>query len=520
MQQIEPKASPSGPAKRRGSPVPKVAKQRGADTPNGRTTLHLISRLRDELAAAGVRYCHWKSNEALDRSASGENDLDLLVSREDLGKFREILSRLGFKDARAPRAKELPGIFQAYGLDPESGVLVNVHAHIQLVLGDDTTKNYRLPIEVPYLASATETWFMPTPAPEFEYVVFVVRMLLKHATWDAKLMLSGGLAGSEQRELAYLEDRIDETRVRAVVREHLPWLDDALWDRCVRAVRAGASAAFRMRTAGRLIRALGPHGRRPRATDTALRVTRRVTWGVRRYVFRRRQRKTLAHGGALVALVGGDGAGKSSAVEGLASWLGRVFLTKRVHLGKPPRSLSTLAFKVPIAVARKVGLFTNTRLQAYELPADGSFPGYAWLVWGLLTARDRLREYRRARRLALSGAIVICDRYPVPFIKLMDGSRTASLANVESLGRVARYLARLERRYYDRVMLPEVLIVLRVDPEVAVARKPEEEVAFVRARSTEIWSSGWSETPALVVDSSRPQQAVLDEIKSLVWSRI
>src|SRR5437588_4577044 len=50
-------------------------------------TLELVASLCRSLEGTGIRYCHWKSNESLDRSASGENDLDLLVHRSDARRF-------------------------------------------------------------------------------------------------------------------------------------------------------------------------------------------------------------------------------------------------------------------------------------------------------------------------------------------------------------------------------------------------------------------------------------------------
>ncbi|MDP9300112.1 MAG: nucleotidyltransferase family protein, partial [Actinomycetota bacterium] len=138
-----------------------------------------MSRLCEGLAVEGVRYCHWKSNEALDRSASGKNDLDLLVSRFDVQPFAQILRRLGFKDAGPPAQKAFPGVFHSYGLDEASGRFVHVHAQYHLVIGDDMTKNYRLPIEEAYLDSAEQGPVFKVPAPEFEFVVFVIRMVLK-----------------------------------------------------------------------------------------------------------------------------------------------------------------------------------------------------------------------------------------------------------------------------------------------------------------------------------------------------
>jgi hypothetical protein len=54
----------------------------------------LVQELCKLMELEGITYCHWKSNNALDRSASGINDLDLLVSRADTDQFNRILNDL------------------------------------------------------------------------------------------------------------------------------------------------------------------------------------------------------------------------------------------------------------------------------------------------------------------------------------------------------------------------------------------------------------------------------------------
>ena len=81
------------------------------------------------------------------------------------------------------------------------GGLVHVHAHFQLILGNDLSKNYRLPLEQDYLRSSVQQDLFRIPAPEFELVVLVIRMVLKHSTWDSILMRHGQLSPSERDEL-------------------------------------------------------------------------------------------------------------------------------------------------------------------------------------------------------------------------------------------------------------------------------------------------------------------------------
>jgi len=179
--------------------------------------LDLCSRLR----AAGVSYCHWKSNDVLHLSASGDNDLDLLVDRRDLQTFLGVLVGAGFKQAQPKPRRRVPGALHYYGFDAASGKLVHVDAQAHLVLGDDTTKNVRVPIERAYLASRTEGPLFPVPAPEFELAVLVLRLALKHGTWDAAAFGLAPLTPGERRELHHLQAAVDEDRLREVVETHL-----------------------------------------------------------------------------------------------------------------------------------------------------------------------------------------------------------------------------------------------------------------------------------------------------------
>src|SRR6185312_7207864 len=95
---------------------------------DGSGPLALVVDLCDRLRTAGVRYSHWKSNDAIDRSASGENDLDLLVDRRSLPAFLDVLAVCGFRPARPPRRRRVPGVLHFYGVDEPTGRFVHVDA--------------------------------------------------------------------------------------------------------------------------------------------------------------------------------------------------------------------------------------------------------------------------------------------------------------------------------------------------------------------------------------------------------
>jgi thymidylate kinase len=496
--------------------------------------LSLVQDLCNTLAIENINYCHWKSNDVIERSGSGENDLDLLVSRADVTRFTEILYRMGFKQAKAAPEREMPGVLDYYAYDEEADKLIHVHAHYQLILGNDMTKNYRLPIEKPYLESSVQGDLFRIPAPDFEFIVFVIRMVLKHLTWDSILARQGTLKKAERQELRYLQDRIDQDRVNDILKQHLPYVGVTLFDDCIRALQPGSGIWSRVKIGQRLQAALQANVRRRMPSDVYLKLWRRATLVVRRRVFKYSPKYRLASGGALIAIVGGDGAGKSTAVDALNAWLSKYFVTTQVHMGKPTWSWTTKTVRGILKIGNLLHL----------IPIDSSFqktlnqkspvsPGYPWLLREVCRARDRYKTYLKARRFAANGGLVIVDRFPVHQIKLMDGPQARRFVSQLSDGtqanlllsprqgsRLAQRLVNLEESYYHQITSPELLFALLVNPEIAVQRRADEDADTVRQRSTEIWTLNWEQTAARVVDSSKSKEEVLTELKALIWSAL
>jgi thymidylate kinase len=486
------------------------------------TTLNLIYQLCQALAEHGVTYCHWKSNAALARSASGDNDLDLLVDRASSERFTEVLRKCGFKEARLPPGRELPGVLDYYGYDRESGKMVHVHAHYQLILGHDLTKNCHLPIEKPYLGTAMQGDLFRVPAPEFEFIVYVIRMMLKHATWGSVLGRQDRLSSSEREELEYLQKRINYAQLCRVLEEYLPYVDLASFEDCVQALRPDCPPWARIRAGRRMQSCLRACLRRPQLIDAWLKLWRRGLEAIERRAFGYVPRKRMVSGGVMVAIVGGDGAGKSTAVDGLWQWLSEEFAVTKTHMGKPSWSATTIAVRGILKTGRSLGLYPYTRVPVTYVPESAAcqFPGYPWLLREVCTARDRYLSYRSARRFADNGGVVICDRFPLPQIQSIDGPQAERMAAGQRDNRVVRFLARLENHYYRFISLPDLLILLRVDPETCVRRKTDEDAASVYARAAELWKLDWRQAPACVIDASREKGEVLSELKALMWSQL
>ena len=116
--------------------------------PGPATSLRVVRELFAAFHAAGIPYCHWKSNEHLGRSMVGLTDLDVLIDKERAGVIEQILACNGLKRFTATPLRSYPGIEDYLTLDDdETGRLVHLHLHYQLTLGEPFLKGYRLPWE-------------------------------------------------------------------------------------------------------------------------------------------------------------------------------------------------------------------------------------------------------------------------------------------------------------------------------------------------------------------------------------
>jgi hypothetical protein len=470
----------------------------------------LAERLGDALRDERVACLQWKGNTKQARWMSGEGDIDLLVDPSAQARFGTVLDGLGFKRATTPYASRLPAVESYFGHDPTMPHLIHVHAHYRLVLGRSDGTVFRLPIEDTVLDSARQGAVFRVPQPELEVVTFALRLAARFSLRDL-LRRDPRWLKSVQPELDSLLARTDARALDAIVTRHIRCVTPDLLQECLDSLRPGYSNWRRLRLAGRLRRSLVPHARRPPVAATLQRLWRRAQ-RVAGFGPAHGGNKEFAHGGSVIALAGGDGAGKTTCTRILADWLGGEFQIMTAHLGRPPRSALTILVGGVLKLAR----------WAHLTPQDDAagFPGFLQCARDVCTARDRYRLYAMARRFAADGGIALCERHPFPGNYLLAGPRLEPYAARLMASRIGRRLLDAERRYYRDILPPDLAIVLRVDPETAVRRKTTEPADYVRERNRWMWEQDWVGTGARVVDAGRPLADVVAELKALIWAEL
>ncbi len=487
--------------------IPAAPAEESRDAPAPGLAPSLLERLALALGAEGVPYCQWKGHGRAHRWMAGLGDIDLLVAPAARAEFRRIAGELGFKPALPPGERQIPGIESYFGFDPRVPRLLHLHVHYRLVLGEYWRTSYRLPLEQDVLETATPGDLFPVPNPTYQFLIFVLRMVLTRRS-GLPLGFGHDWRRGIQIQLDNLDAMCDRQSLASILRTHLPTIDVPLLDRCVASLRNKHAFVERALLPQLLHRRLKAYSRRP---PLAALLSAAVDKMTPRWLRRSSAgQMCFSGGGTCIALIGGDGAGKTTCTVALGSWLSAEFATLQAMVGNPPRSLLTVVVGAALKVEAAI------RVLSRRGPRGATT---LELLRYLCTARDRHRLYAKVQRFTARGGIAICERYPIPEIPSHVGPCIPSLLPPVPTA-FSRILRAAEARYYDRIRRPDVLFVLWLDPELAVLRKPEEPEDYVRDRNRTVWETDWTSTRAQIVDSSRPLPEVLDDLKARIWSSL
>lgn len=493
-----------------------------------------IRILIEQLNAASIRYCHWKSNLALTQSLDGKTDIDLLIHRNDAAKFRATLGQLCYRPALTTDGEAFPSVEHYYSLDEESGELVHVHAYYRVVTGESLAKNYRLPIEEMLLQNTRQVGSLPLPLKSAELVVFTLRMMLKH-TSPMELVLLRRYWKQVQKEIDWLleDGTVDETL--GFVKCWLPSIDLKLFADCIAALRTPLPLQRRIMLGFQLRSQLSSYARHSMLRASFSEFQKFTIMSFRRLLHLKRGMVPQS-GGAVIAFVGPEATGKSSLIAEMSRWLGEHFAVEEIHVGKPKATALTFIPNTLVPALRSrfpkyrstyiEGLNSKKEMNSKKEGAQESWQRYPLIsaVRAALLAHDRQALLTQAYSQAANGTIVLCDRYPSSQVGAPDSPQLADLAVATDQPLLQRQLAAMEARLYRSIPPPDLVVYLSAPLDVTINRnanrgkkEPEEYVRWRHARSSHL---EFGKAPVCKVNTDQPLDLTILEVKKAIWGAL
>ena len=496
---------------------------------SGNDSIQSAMRFFDTLNQRGIRYCHWKSNSRLELSLAGHTDLDLLVDPEHKGLFKQVLVGQGIKPLLAPVDKQYPGLEHYLGFDEQTGRLFHLHVHYSMVLGEQFVKNYSLPLEKQFLDSTRLSKGVKVPSRELELIVLCLRALLKYRDRDViKDLYTIRSPGIPEHILNEITGLIAQTTLEQI-QATLTTLSIAIQPEIVMDFVKTISdnprngrELFRLRSKVR--KELRPYQRRHRIF-ASLSYFKQLGFKMLLQRSKPDRQMTLPNGGRMIALVGVDGSGKSTLSSALTKWLGWKVNTLFYYLGSKQPSVWTNWSYILFRMARRSHRELSAKIgkNNFIIKALISLRQIFLALHYLFVGYDRGKRYQLAKREAGKGSVVVFDRFP--FQAPLDGPEIHLIDN-GFLNPISRYLSRVEQKIYHKFKYVDLLILLNVNPEISLQRKPDHSHETIKAKNialngiqshlaedSENWN--WVE-----INADQPLEDVLLLTKRLVWANL
>jgi hypothetical protein len=228
--------------------------------------------------------------------------------------------------------------------------------------------------------------------------------------------------------------------------------------------------------------------------------------------------RRLPGGGCVVAVIGVDGSGKSTAVRSIRSWLGTEIDVVPIYFGtgdgRP--SLMLLPFKLLSRLIARC-MKTKPRGSSHGKITDRD-PGLIYSVlmmgWAAVGALEKRSKLLAAHRGAERGLVIVTDRYPQ--------NRDPTYSDGPLLHRLKwapGWLRRFEVTSYELAMRlpPDLVIKLEVEAATLARREPDMSAEVIHRRIEAFRALEFPGAFTVSVDAQQPLAEVLRCIKREVW---
>lgn len=467
---------------------------------------------------AGVKYCHWKSNEHLLSGLIGDTDLDVLMCEKDKDNGVKILRSLDFLECKSQYGSRYPNVVDWIGFDKETGKLIHIHLHFRLVTGHKGMKEYNLPwtertLQTRVLNEEYNVWMME---PNLELVTLYTRFGLKADIFKTRKAKNNSfkLGKDDIAEVKYLKNQVDWTNVHELLQEYYPEYSEEFFD-IIKSDILSSSQLLRLIT----ITEYAMDSNRREIPYYHLKKRYWRVWMKLLKIWRKQTawvgitRKTPISGkGLVVAFLGQDGSGKSTVTIDIEKWLRWKIDVRRFYLGSGehwnPWQKKILKLIPNISVFKPIRALVS------------------------LSQTMSLAKYKKATiavacKYCNMGGIAMYDRFPQTIYPGINDGPVIRTKYKTSLckGILKHVLEKLankeERIIHDAcVMAPDIVIKLVLPPEESIRRKPFENYEAVKVKHEIINNMEFPNSSVYLIDATQPYNQEIIEIKNIIWNHI
>jgi len=498
--------------------------------------VHVIQKILLDLENLNIKYCHFKSNQHVDRSFDGFSDFDVLVDNSKKEVVHQVLIYNGCKRFEPEYIGSYPGVENWFAFDENTGKIFHIHLHYQLISGKSLVKDYVFPWRDFALNNAIKDskWDIYISNPNFEILLLITRVIVKSKLRDYISAVFGRYKIKRDMliEYEYLRDRIDETVLKDYAYQLLSEKTADYLHSFILSCTTLRSHEF-IRINRLLRKELKNHRRYNPLYALLVSIILRYKDLSNKVLSRKLgknivTRKVTSSGGKIIAFIGVDGCGKSTVSDEINKWLGRKFECKKFYMGSGDGKKNFFANFVSLLNKRlkKLSNETQQKNEKIEVISFKKEPikyvkRYVRALVIYSVARGNRKKIIKMHRYRLNGGISVLDRYPqLEHENMNDGLKLRKYSKVLNSRFIMR-LAQKEEKLMQIVneIYPDIVFRLNISPEVSMARKPEEhhDINPLRQKVMAVKSLRFEGSKMIEVDAEQPYEEELLYIKKKIW---
>ncbi|MCO8287175.1 hypothetical protein WMB10_04640 [Tetragenococcus halophilus] len=488
-----------------------------------------IKKMLDELEKNNIQYCHWKSNEHIRPALNGDTDLDILFLPEQRVLTDRILSECGLKRFRATPLMQYNAIEDYIGFDEKTAKIWHLHTHYRMTLGEKHLKGYTITTWGPKIIK-NKIWNpegIYTSSFEDEYIMFMVRNSLKLRWRD----FNRSLGKDDVKELLWLKEKINNDKLMTRLDQ---FLSDVAKKEILKLTTLELSNKKQLIPLKNILRKeLNVFTGYSKVHSWWLRSKRELFWlfgAVSRRTgldTNKPNRRLSPAGGAAVAFLGSDGAGKTTTIRYVKKELGKKLDVKIIYLGSGDGS-SSLLRKPMKMIAKKVGgkglghsvAKEYSQNNKNDVSLKGRLYSMAKIMWADTLAKEKKKKLKKVTKARNNGMIILLDRYPQIEV---DGYNDGPLLSkyIKNGSGILYKKAVKEFYIYRSAYLnpPDLTLKLLVPTQIATQRKPEMSVEEIENKKAAVIKMKPSEN-SVIIDTSVNLTESLRNVMNEIWKVI
>ena len=480
--------------------------------------LEVCRNIFAEWNSKGLKYCHWKSNEHLVAGLNGLTDLDVLLSKENKEEGCTILVKMNCLKCKSQYGSRYPDVEDWVGMDDETGNLIHIHLHFNLLTGHKGMKEYSLP----WTADMLETRMLDEKSnvyisdPNWELITLYTRICLKASDKQVRQaqLNTFCLSNDYQKEISYLKQRVNWAVINQNLLHYFSIEAEGMLSLMKKEKMDSHSFLVMRKMTERMMESYNRYGK----FSTFLRknyfhaVLRLMSY-LKRKNYNLILRKTPSDTkGITVAFIGQDGAGKSTITTDLEKWLRWKMEGKRIYLGSGESYMSLEKLILNKLRGKKSFLIRDVTL-------------FLQLIKYLRLSKNVLKTILRARQYANKGGIALFDRFPQTMVYgINDGPKIRELyakrVHNSVLKSIILLCAQIEEKNLKKAakLSPSIVVKLFLPPEESIRRKPRENNEVVKRKHQIIKALMFDGSKTYTIDATQEYSKELLEIKRIIWT--